>query len=66
MQIKYLLNAVLIKCTGYQLTRPDQTIHFEGAMKRRFDNDFILESKPHGKILDIGGRSSQLLKRAFF
>jgi len=65
MNVKYVLNAALIKLTGYQLARPNQTLQFEGDAKWKFDNAFILKCKPHGKILDIGGGPRSFAKKNF-
>jgi SAM-dependent methyltransferase len=56
---------MLVRFTGYQLARPEETLHFEGTEKRIFDNDFILKSKPYGKILDLGAGPRSFAKEHF-
>jgi ubiquinone/menaquinone biosynthesis C-methylase UbiE len=63
--MKEVINKFLLAVTGYQLAKPHQTLHFEGAEKRRFDNEFVLKAQPYGNILDIGGGPGSFAKKHF-
>jgi SAM-dependent methyltransferase len=65
MKFREKINKALIQITGYQLARPEHTIHHEGVLKRQFINDFVLHAHPYGKILDIGANPRSLAKITF-
>ena len=59
--MKDLIQAILRKTTGYQISRFDRSSYvFRDKLAA-----FIVSSNPHGKILDIGSARGSYLKKHF-
>lgn len=59
---KGFLNTLLIKLTGHQISDAEP---YDAMARRAFINDFVVTSKPRGKILDLGGGPGSFAKKKY-